>query len=194
MANKLENIVVVGGGTAGWMTALTVKRRLPNANVKVIESSEIGILGAGEGTTPMFINFLQYVDIPIEDVIKNTKATFKNGLKFTNWGTNNDYYYHEFAPIPNILNSIKAFHTVKNFGKHAVFYWLNMFNNISKSKFDFMSMVTDYGRVPFIHSPGKNFERSALDEYEMVGSIGVHFNASLMATFLKKIALEPIAQ
>lgn len=190
MPNKLEDIVVVGGGTAGWMTALMVKKRLPKVNVKVIESEELGILGAGEGTTPMFLNFLQHVSIPLEDVIKETKATLKNGLKFTNWDVNNDYYYHEFTPLINALNSNKAFSMANNFGKHVVFYWLNLFNNIPKSRFDFMSMVTDYGNVPFIHRPGKHFERSALADYEMIGSIGVHFNASLMATFLKKIAIE----
>jgi len=190
MSNKLDNIVVLGGGTAGWMTALMVKTRIPSAKVTVIESAEVGILGAGEGTTPMFLNFLQYVGISLEDVIKNTKATFKNGLKFTNWDVNNDYYYHEFAPRIDTLNSNKRFHSLQNFGKHQIFYWLNLFNGIPKSKFDFMSMVTDYGNVPFIHAPGRNFETSVLDEYEMIGNIGVHFNASLMATFLKKVAIE----
>jgi tryptophan halogenase len=57
-SNKTE-VVVVGGGTAGWITALYVKRCYPNIKITLIESSDIGILGAGEGTTPHFIALLE---------------------------------------------------------------------------------------------------------------------------------------
>ncbi len=189
MNNKLDNIVVLGGGTAGWITALMVNKRVPTAQVTVIESEDIGILGAGEGTTPMFINFLQYVGIPISDVIRETRATFKNGLKFTNWNGDGSYYYHEFSPIPDLLNSHKAFQVTDNFGKHIPFYWLNVYKDEPKAEFDFMSMVTEYGRAPFIHRPNFGFKPDILEEHELVGRIGLHFNATLMANFLKKTAL-----
>ena len=60
-----KNIVVVGGGTAGWLTALYAKKQLPNDNITVIESAEIGILGAGEGSTPMLVQFLEDLGISI---------------------------------------------------------------------------------------------------------------------------------
>ena len=189
MSNRLDRIVVLGGGTAGWMTALMVQRHLPKSAVTVIESEEIGILGAGEGTTPMFINFLDYVGISVSDVIANTNATFKNGLKFTNWNGDGEYYYHEFAPRPDALNSHLNLYYLNSFGKHIPFYWLNISEDVPLSQFDFMSMVTDSGLVPFIYRPELIFSTSTYGTYEKVGEFGVHFNATLMAAFLKKVAL-----
>ena len=57
-----KNIVVVGGGSAGWLTALTAKKNYPKLNVTVIESKDIGILGAGEGSTPYLPAFLKTLD------------------------------------------------------------------------------------------------------------------------------------
>ena len=90
---------VVGGGTAGWLTALFIKKHLPQSDITVIESSEIGILGAGEGTVPSFIAFLRSIDISPNDIIYHANGTFKNGIKFTNWngGGSDDYYFHGFG-------------------------------------------------------------------------------------------------
>lgn len=76
---------VVGGGTAGWLTALYVNKHFPYANVTVVASSELGILGAGEGTTPPFMEFLKEIDISPTEIIRNAKGTIKTGIKFTNW-------------------------------------------------------------------------------------------------------------
>jgi hypothetical protein len=91
-----KNIVVVGGGTAGWLTALYANKQLPNDNITVIESAEIGILGAGEGSTPMLVQFLEDLGISISDLVKDCDATIKNGIKFTNWNNDNSSYYHGF--------------------------------------------------------------------------------------------------
>ena len=74
------NFVIVGGGTAGWMTALFLKKNYPWINVTVLASAEIGILGAGEGTTPHFVSFLDELGIPTSEVIKKAKGTIKNGI------------------------------------------------------------------------------------------------------------------
>ena len=81
---KTYKFTVVGSGTAGWITALFLSHNYPWANITVISSSEIGILGAGEGTTPHFIHFLNKLNIPMSDIVKYCKGTFKNGIKFTN--------------------------------------------------------------------------------------------------------------
>lgn len=187
--STLDNIVIVGGGTAGWMTALMTQTRLPNSRITVVESEEIGILGAGEGTTPMFINFLNYVGIPVTDLVVNCSATFKNGIKFTNWKGDGDYYYHEFAPTVDRLNSQRAFHPHENFGRHAVFYWLNALNEIPNNDLDFMSMVTDKFNVPFIKNGDGRVSFDPMHSYDQVGSYGVHFNAAKVAEFLKQTAV-----
>ena len=96
MPDENFKFVIVGGGTAGWLTALFVRKHWPNANITVIASSEIGILGAGEGTFPSFVDFLQEVDISVESIIENAKGTVKKGIQFTNWRGKNDQYTHSF--------------------------------------------------------------------------------------------------
>jgi len=88
--------VVVGGGTAGWLTALSLKKFMPYSDVTVIASSELGILGAGEGTTPHFMDLLKDLDIPESDLYEHAKATVKNGINFTNWNGDDKDYFHPF--------------------------------------------------------------------------------------------------
>jgi tryptophan halogenase len=87
--------VIIGGGTAGWVTALTLKKYI-NCDVVVIASSEIGILGAGEGVTPHFNELMNDLDIPMDGIFDNAKATVKAGIKFTNWNGDDTNYFHPF--------------------------------------------------------------------------------------------------
>lgn len=96
MLDENFKFVIVGGGTAGWLTALYVRNYWPNAKVTVIASREIGILGAGEGTVPSFIDFLKKIDISVDSIIENAKGTVKKGIQFTNWRGKNDQYIHSF--------------------------------------------------------------------------------------------------
>ena len=73
------NFVVAGGGAAGWLAALTVRRHYPDINITVIESSKIGSVGVGESTTPQIIQLFDELSIPVSDLLKNTNATIKNG-------------------------------------------------------------------------------------------------------------------
>ena len=82
------NIVIVGGGTAGWITALIAAQRHSNHNFTVIESSKIGIVGVGESTTGFFTNVLELTGCDINEFIIETGATLKYGIKHKGW-TNN---------------------------------------------------------------------------------------------------------
>lgn len=92
----MYKIVVVGGGTAGWLTALSMNKFMPYSEVTVIASSELGILGAGEGTTPHFIDLLKDLDIPESDLYLHASATIKKGIDFVNWNGDGSNYYHPF--------------------------------------------------------------------------------------------------
>jgi tryptophan halogenase len=91
-----KKIIVAGGGTAGWLTALTAKYSLPECDVIVVESNKIGILGAGEGTTPNILGLLSSLEVNPSDFLNKTGGTLKSGIKFTNWSGDGDYYYHPF--------------------------------------------------------------------------------------------------
>lgn len=88
--------VVLGGGTAGWLAALNLKKFMPYCTVTVVASSEIGILGAGEGTTPHFMEMLERLDIKEEEFFNNCRATYKRSIKFTNWNGDGSEYDHPF--------------------------------------------------------------------------------------------------
>lgn len=92
-----KNIVIVGGGTAGWLTALYLNKFCKESKVTLIESTKIGILGAGEGSVPVFVEFLNKVDIDESEFISKTNATYKLGVHFRDWNQPNTYYNHYFS-------------------------------------------------------------------------------------------------
>lgn len=97
-------ISIVGGGTAGWLCALFVQRFLPHTSITLIESDKIGVLGAGEGTTPGFTYFLKQVNIDEEEFIRETKSTIKLGIDFINWSGDNTSYKHDFLTGQHALH------------------------------------------------------------------------------------------
>jgi len=89
-------IVVIGGGTAGCISALLFKKRFPTFDITMIRSNEIGILGPGEGLSPIFNKFLKDLKIPIEDFMVATGATIKHGVMFNNWNKEGSSWFHGF--------------------------------------------------------------------------------------------------
>ncbi|MES2920801.1 MAG: FAD-dependent oxidoreductase [Verrucomicrobiota bacterium] len=89
----IRNIVVLGAGSAGLIAALTLKRKLPQLEVRVIRSPEIGIIGVGEGTTAAFPrHFFEYLKLDPADFYQHAEPTWKLGIKFL-WGPTPEFYY-----------------------------------------------------------------------------------------------------
>lgn len=104
MPRTVSKIVVVGGGTAGWLTACSIAAEhvSPDSNVEVtlVESPDIPTIGVGEGTWPSMRATLQQIGMPEDELFRYCDATFKQGTSFNGWSGagSTDQYYHPFSP------------------------------------------------------------------------------------------------
>lgn len=92
---KVDSIVVLGGGSAGWMTAATLIKNFPNKKISVIESPDVPIVGVGESTLGQINEWLHTLDIDDNDFMKDCDASLKLSIKFTDWagkGTGSFHY------------------------------------------------------------------------------------------------------
>lgn len=100
MTNQIKNIVIVGGGTAGWMTSSLLAKVLGKTlNVTLVESDKIGIVGVGEATIPPIVNFNSAIGVDEKKFLKATKGTIKLGIEFNNWNEAGESYMHAFGNI-----------------------------------------------------------------------------------------------
>ncbi len=89
----IKSIVVLGGGSAGLIAAITLKKRLPQLSVRVVRSPEIGVIGVGEGTVPYFgEHFFQYLGFSPRQFYTEAEPTWKLGIRFL-WGPREDFFY-----------------------------------------------------------------------------------------------------
>jgi tryptophan halogenase len=102
MNNKLS-FCIVGSGTAGLISALMLRKAFANSEITVISSSKIGIIGVGEGSTEHWREFMTSCSIPTGELIENTSATHKYGIRFENWTTHTPDYFHSIGGIDEIF-------------------------------------------------------------------------------------------
>jgi tryptophan 7-halogenase len=185
----VKNIVIVGGGTAGWLTALYTQKMLPQDNIVLVESSDIGILGAGEGSVPIFTAFLESLDIKVEDLIQKTKSTIKTSIKFTNWSNNSDYYYHDFS-YPNTL-FFDSFINIQNSFYNLPCLRYERFYNIVKNNKNYSEndFLHNNNLVPFSFKDDVAHKTNSMDDFSNYLNYAFHFDARLLANFLSEIAI-----
>ncbi|MET3665542.1 tryptophan halogenase family protein [Caulobacter sp. 1776] len=99
--NAIRKIVIVGGGSAGWISAAMLSHYFQNGGceVELIESEEIGTIGVGESTIPPFLQLISNLGIDEREFIQATQASFKLGIRFEDWRVKDETYYHPFGAI-----------------------------------------------------------------------------------------------
>ena len=162
------NIIIVGGGSAGWITALYVKRLIPSCNLTLIKNETVGIIGVGEATTPNIIDFLNFVNINPFDLIKNTEGTIKNGINFENWNGDNKKYLHGFNE--HICQfRLNNSHLVGD----PTFYIKNLSaKGLDFNEYTYMSKLSYQGKVDIQNT-----------------SYALHFDANLFSKYLEQVGI-----
>ena len=171
--NRIRKVVIVGGGTAGWMAAAALSRTFGKLlDIELIESDAIGTVGVGEATIPQIKLFLGALGIDENDFLRRVNGTIKLGIQFHDWARPGDVYMHAFGPVGLSLGMLPFHH-----------YWLRM---------------RLHGRGTDLWSYSLN-ERVAIaqrfDRIERVGDTPIpglayayHFDAALVARFLREFS------
>lgn len=160
------NIVVLGGGTAGWLSALFVQRVLPKAHVTVVHSSPIGVIGVGEGTVPHIRTFLDRIGITPEDLVSECGATFKLGVSFENWNGDGRSYFHPFRDA-------RGFSVPGVFSHDADSYYIKsvVAQGLDPERYVYTTALAAENKIDL-----------------SAASTALHFDAAKFITFLERIA------
>jgi len=110
-SQQQHSILILGGGTAGWIAANLMASQLPDVKVTVVESEDIGIIGVGEGSTPHLKLFFDAIGVADKEWMPKCNATYKNGITFSGWSHISGYesYFHPFAAQLDDLFTVPLF-------------------------------------------------------------------------------------
>lgn len=171
----LDNIVIVGGGTAGWMAAATLSNILQGSSTKVtlVESEEIGTVGVGEATIPPIIAFNDMLGIDEDEFVRETNATFKLGIEFVDWHRKGESYIHPFGDFGADFDAIPFYQ-----------YWLRKSLEGEKDDLFAYSLMVEACRRRKFMRPLKDRPQSALAGI----NYAFQFDAALYAAFLRRFS------
>lgn len=168
--DQLRDIVILGGGTAGWMAAALFAGKLGSsgARIRLVESEDIGIIGVGEATTPALTRYHILSGIDEADFVRKTQGTFKLGIEFWDWGTVGNRHFHAFGDYGHVVEGVSAHH-----------YWLRLRQAGEKYPID------DYSFPYWIAKSGRF---APTDPASPKYLHAYHFDAGLYARYLREIA------
>jgi tryptophan halogenase len=182
------NIVIVGGGTAGSMSALFCQRFFPQDKICLIDSSDIGIIGVGESTTPSIIEILDFLGISINDMVNHCGATIKNSTRFTNWNGNGEIYHHGFNADPDLdilVGSHKSYFSdhYMPWPAHKSFLAINeLAKGNTLDDIHFGARLSYLNKVPWVAGEDKILKHRA--------RVGLHFDARKVANYFKNLCIK----
>jgi tryptophan halogenase len=173
--SRLKSIVIVGGGTAGWMAAAALIQKFgPNRHTRItlVESPDIGTIGVGEATVPHMRDFLKQLQIDEVDFVKRTSATFKLAIGFEGWAGKGSEFFHPFSE-----------HGVPLLGTSFQHYWVKARGLGKAEELDRYVLSSGLARSGKFAVPKAGGEKGLLFNYAL------HFDATLVARYLRSWAI-----
>ncbi len=177
MARPIQKILIVGGGTSGWITAAFLNRFLDPAlcSITLVESASIGTIGVGEATVPPLVALLRLLGIPEDEFLRACHATYKLGIKFVGWGRRGSPpAWHPFGHIGAApIEGVPLFH-----------HWLKNHRSgrdgSAFTSYSLQALLGDMNRAP----------RSLRDTSEIIqyGAYAYHLDARAFAAYLAQVA------
>lgn len=178
MNRPVQSVLIVGGGTAGWMSAtyLATQLRAAGRSVTLVESKTIPIIGVGEATVPPLVGYLRLLGISEHEFMRRSHATFKLGVRFEGWHDGGhgrpggDQFWHPFGPVGGDIDGLPLFH-----------YWLKSINagnaEGSYDSYSLQALLGEQEKAP-----------RALESSSFIydkGQYAYHLDAGAFAEFLK---------
>jgi glycine/D-amino acid oxidase-like deaminating enzyme len=167
-----KKILIIGGGTAGWMSAMLLTEAWAGSGceISLLESSEIGIIGVGEGSTPKMRRFFEHVGIAESEWMAACNGTYKCGIRFPGWATRKGYksYYHPFFSISD--NS-----TVRAFAENVA---------VRRENFDVHAHPDAFFVSNYLAK--RKLAPKAPEDGQYQSEYAYHFDAGLIGKFLKE--------
>ncbi|MFZ2987082.1 tryptophan halogenase family protein [Ideonella sp.] len=176
---RIRRVVIVGGGTAGWMSAAPLARLLrrpgdpQDCEVVLVESADIGTIGVGEATLPTIVQYNQSLGLDPVEFLRRTRASFKLGIEFKDWGTIGHRFFHGFGDFGPPIEGLAPWQ-----------HWLRL------NRAGGPGPAYEDGAMAAVMARGNRFvppqtERaSPVDAY----AYAFHFDAGLYAAFLREKA------
>ena len=171
---RIRRVVIVGGGTAGWMTAAALAQQFKGSmeSIELIESEEIGTVGVGEATIPPIRRFNARLGIDENEFMRQTQGTFKLGIEFVDWRRPGEAYIHPFGRYGADLDNVSFIN-----------YWMRLRQAGDAAPLDDYCLAIAAARL------GK-FARAPSQDEGAFSTLGYafHFDAGLYARFLRTFA------
>lgn len=170
----VKKIVILGGGSAGWMTAAALSTVLRNqySEIHLIESEAVGTVSVGEATIPQIALFNRILGLDENEFVRETQATFKLGIEFANWKQKGHSYMHPFGSFGTDMDAIQFHH-----------FWLKMFKLGKVDDIESFSLASVAARQGRFMRP-ENRGNSPLSQI----AYAFHFDATLYAKYLRKFS------
>jgi tryptophan halogenase len=194
MQQKLNSITIVGGGTAGWMAASYLNKVFGDRmKISLVESPNISTVGVGEATFSTIKLFFDFLELDEAEWMPECAGSYKLAIKFVNWNAEKKHFYHPFQRH----EMVDGFHIGEWWMKHrdsldaydySCFAVSSMCDNKRSPRY-LDGSVYDH-KVQEHFKPGAAFKRGMLSDLKIQFPYAYHFNAGLLAAFLRKRAIK----